>query len=150
MAVPIFNGTANTRGTVDLELPASCKRWVKTLAPNAVEVIIRPRRSKRSLAQNRWLHGPALDRLKPVFDRIAAAVGDDIGYEKSEMKLVLLGEHFGYHYNAVAQKDMPIKSHTSQLTTAEFSKFMEWLVDWAGSQHQVYIPLPDDAPLEDE
>jgi hypothetical protein len=104
-------------------------------------VIVRKQRTQRSNKQNAWLHGPALDTL-------IAAIGDDLGYEKSEAKLVLLGECFGYHYNALAKRDVPIKSHTSELSTKEFSAFMEWLVDWAGSQRGIYIPLPDDAPME--
>jgi hypothetical protein len=146
---PSFSGTATPLGTVTFDRPREYQRYVTTLAGQRVSVTVTKPKTQRSLKQNKWLHGPALDALEPKFRELTDALGNHLGYEKSEMKLVLLGECYGYHYNPIAKRDVPVKTHTSQLTTKEFAAFMEWLVDWAASQHGVYIGLPDDeVPVE--
>ncbi len=145
-----FAGRVTDDGSrIDLEYPKAMKAHVKTLAGKRVTVTIVDVKSRRSLKQNAWLHGPALSAIEAQWSKVCEVLGADIGYEQSEMKLVLLGEFFGYKWNAIAKKDVPVKAHTSELTTKEFSALMSWLPDWAGSQFNISIPLPDDdIPVE--
>lgn len=133
--VPVFHGQINDAATrilwdADAALPRL--RWMKTLAGERVEVIIRKARAKRSLDQNSYWHGV-----------VFPLVSEYTGYTIPETKLVLLGECFGWQ--KIGGHDVPIKPSTSDLTVEEGSRFTEFFGPWA-VEHcgGLQIPLPNE------
>lgn len=110
------------------------RAWKDTLRGEACEFSLRKAKSKRSLNQNAYAHAVPF-----------TLIGDYLGYELSEIKLVLLGECFGWQ--DIAGHQLPIKVSTAALTVDEFSHFIEWMPRFAIEQSNgdLYIPLPDDA-----
>lgn len=75
-----------------------------------VEVTVRKKRSKRSKDQNAWMHSA----IKPLADKLGVTVAG--------LKLILLGETFGW--TSILGKPYPIRDATSTLNTEEFSDVM--------------------------
>ena len=108
-------------------------------AGQRVEVVIRRRRSQRSIDQNKYIHGVPFKLLAEAF-----------GYDKDEMpalKLALMGECWGYQTNELTGREFPRKPHTSDMTTDECGQFIEWLIRF-GAKHDVLIPLPNEVDLD--
>lgn len=105
---------------------------LRTLSGCHVDVIVRKKREQRSLDQNAYLHAVP-------FPLIAAHTG----YSIEEVKLVLMGECWGWH--ELHGHSVPIKPHTSDMTTEECSLFIEWLPPWALEHLGVQIPLPGES-----
>ena len=131
----LFLGAVDDRGRLTLERPVDYGRALQRLAGQRVEVVIRKRRAKRSDAQNRWLHGVALNA-------IAAHCGYE-RYEREELRYYLLGLFGGTKTTALGQV-LPVLGGTSRLDTAQMSAFMEWLPRWAAKELGIVIPLPDE------
>ena len=98
-----------------------------------VQLTIRKRQSQRSLDQNAYLH-------KVPFPILAEHFGDTI----PGIKLSLMGECWGWHHDKVTGRDVPIKPSTSEMTIEEASYFIDWVIPWAMTNHQVAIPLPNE------
>lgn len=86
---------------------------------------------KRSDAQNRYLH-------KEPFPKMAAKFGESV----ARTKLILMGEFWGYEPCKVTGVLLPVKVHTSEMTVAETTTFIDWLIPWALMEHGVEIDLP--------
>lgn len=116
---PVFHG----RVTDDMKLVlfdterSQRRTWLATLKGKVVEVIVRKVRTQRSLDQNDYIHV------------VATALSEHCGYTLAEMKLILMGECWGWH--TVGNRELPVKIHTSDMTTEEASYFIEWVVPWA-------------------
>lgn len=135
---PLFTGQVSEMGVLTLEQAEteSRRRYLKSLAGQPVEVIIRRRRARRSLDQNAYLWGVAY----PV---LAEALGYD-HHEHELLHYALLSECFGSVYDPRSGITAPART-SSQLTTKEFSNYMEWLVRWAVTEHGCRVPLPGEA-----
>ncbi len=131
MITPIWFGRVLPGGLLALDRPRDYAKYVRSLRGCYVEVVCRKKRIKRSLDQNAYLHAVPLPLLADYW-------GEDIG----TTKLLVLGECFGW--KETRGQRLPIKAHTSQLTTAEFSQLIEWLPPWAMTQFNVSIPLPNE------
>lgn len=134
---PVFMGRVEA-GRIEWEPTEAGKRkqHLHALDGKAIEAVIRPRRTKRSLDQNAWLWGVALPLL-----------ADSLGYERHEheqLHYALLGECFGTVHDQRFGRDIPRVS-SSRLNTKEFSDYMEWLVRWAAVEHGCVIPLPGES-----
>jgi hypothetical protein len=103
----------------------------RKLAGKRAEVILRKPKSKRTIDQNAYAH-------KWPFRLIADAMGEGI----EAAKLDILGEKFGWEVSKYSGKPLPIKTSTSQLTTAEFSELIDWMPPWALDKFGTVIPLP--------
>ncbi len=128
MSSPFYYAHVGTDGA----LATNCK------ALAGKSVIIREKKSQRSLDQNSWLWGVAI----PL-------IADHCGYDEHERDMLhyeLLSVRFGTVTGKTTGAQMPAKT-SSQLNTKEFSEYMEWLVRWAATTLDVVIPLPDE-PLE--
>lgn len=82
-----------------------------------VEMVLRKRRSTRSLRQNRWFHA----FMRPF--------AEHLGYPVEELKLAGLIALFGT--DVVMGFTVPKKPHTSELNAEEFSDLCEWFVQKA-------------------
>ena len=96
------------------------------------------RKTRRSSQQNRYLHAVPLPMLAEHF-----------GYSIPEMKLVLMGECWGWKHDPVSGREIPIRSHTSEMSTEECQWFIDWLIPWAAEKHDFLIPLPNEVNLDE-
>jgi hypothetical protein len=109
---------------------------LRLLAGQRIELVLRKPKSKRSIEMNAYLHcetGP--------FRLLAEHFGEDI----TGVKYALMGECFGWVYSEAAKREVPIKAHTSEMTTEESKYFVDWVIPWAAQNHGVLIPLPNEA-----
>ena len=129
--VPIIRATVNDAGTLLLSAAARARldSHLAGLRNKPVELVVRPQRTQRTLAQNAYIHAVAIPLLAGHF-----------GYDVPDMKLILMGECWGWH--TVGGKELPVKAHTSEMTTEECTQFIAWVTRWALTEHQVWIPLP--------
>lgn len=136
MLAPVFRGrVVDGRVEFDPAEAAARRSHLRQMEGKAVEAVIRPRKTKRSLVQNSWLWGVAIPLL-----------ADSLGYDKHEHEALhyqLLAECFGSAYDQRFGREVP-RVTSSRLSTKEFSDYMEWLVRWAAVEHQCVIPLPDE------
>jgi len=120
------------------------RRAIRKLDGGRFELTFVREKSKRSLDQNAYLHAVPLPML-----------AEEFGYDKHEipqLKLSLLGEWSGWvdrdREEVFTMKTFtPNKTSTSDLSTKEFSDFIDWLIRWAAKEHNVIIPLPDEVDL---
>jgi hypothetical protein len=111
--------------------------WLKTLRGKDTELVIRERKSQRSLDQNAWIWGVAY----PV---IAEALGYD-SHEIEELHYGLVAKWGGEHFDKRLGAMVPNK-RSSKLTTKEFSDYMEWLVRFAAVElGGIVVPLPGES-----
>lgn len=111
-----------------------CAKRIAKFAGKKIEIVFQIPETKRSNPQNSWLHcknGPATLLAKEWGTSVAVA------------KLLLMGECFGWA--DVQGMRLPAKPHTSELTTEEFSHFVDWVIPWAMEHFYVEIPPPDEA-----
>lgn len=134
--VPIFHGTVSESGMLSLEETERDLRRAHFggLAGQRVEVIIRKERTKRSLDQNAFIHAVPVTILAGHF-----------GESMPDMKLILMGECWGWRFDPIAGREIPIKAHTSDMTVEECTYFIDWVIPWAMVEHGVSIPLPSEA-----
>lgn len=130
----------NEQGTgVRWENPSAFRRALEKHAGQRVAVTMRKPKEKRTLDMNAYLH-------KWPFPLLADHFGDSV----EGVKYDLMGEFFGWKPGPVSGRMVPVKAHTSDMTKEESSRFLDWLIPWAMTEHGVRIPLPNEAPMEDE
>jgi hypothetical protein len=132
-AVPLFHGRISPEGRFELADAERAQRqaYFRTLAGKNVEIIVRKERLQRSLDQNAYIHAVPVPLL-----------ADHCGYSITEMKLLLMGECFGWH--TVGGHELPLKPHTSDMTVDECRQFIDWVIPWAMEHFDVAIPLPNE------
>jgi hypothetical protein len=137
--IPVLHGEVDATGARlawDGIEALTRRAYLRTLAGKRVEIVIREPRKQRSLDQNAWVWGVAL----PV-------LADALGYDAHEHEILhyaLLCECYGTVYDARSGRECPART-SSQLSTREFSDYMEWLVRWAATEHGVRVPLPGES-----
>ena len=129
---PVFLATVRESGTLVLTDRPRFDAYVRTLAGKDVEVVVRRRKSQRSLQQNKyWFAVPV-----PI-------LAEHCGYTKTQMHYALLGECWGYTLGPTGQP-IPVRPSSSELNTAEFAHMIDWCLTWAASELQVRIPEPNE------
>lgn len=131
-----FHGFAFPDGRSTLDTPSFWKAFVKELAGadgHEITITAHRRRKKRSLKQNAWLHA--------FLQQLAAHWGNTV----EELKTVGLAEVFGTH--VVMGVVMPVKPHTSELTTTEMCDLCEWFIQKA-AEDDVLVLYPDEFKRE--
>jgi hypothetical protein len=136
--IPVFHGKVSDDGE-RLELAENERNlrrgYLRQLAGQAVDVIVRRHRKRRSDAQNRYHWGIAV----PL-------IAQELGYDKHEHEDVhyaLVSKCFGTHLDAKLKQEIPNK-RSSMLSTEEFSQLMEWEVRWAATELGIVVPLPNE------
>lgn len=135
MVVPTFSGVVDADGKLHLESRREFVAYLRGLAHQRVQVVVRKPQSQRSLDQNAYWHGV-------LFPMIAKFTGDDI----EDVKWWLMGECYGWRRCAIAGRDVPVRPHTASLTTAEGAEFTDWAIAWAAKHCDgLQIPFPNEA-----
>lgn len=134
-AVPIFHGKVSEDGKLLLRDTEQALRrvYLSRLVGHEVEVVIRRERVQRSLDQNAYIHAVPVPIL-----------ADHFGYTLPEMKLVLMGECWGWKADPISGREIPAKSSTAAMDVEECTRFIEWVIPWAMVNHGVDIPLPNE------
>lgn len=133
--VPVFTGRVLPGGLLVIDRPKDYAKHVRSFHGRFVEIIVRKQRVKRSLDQNAYWHAVPLPLL-----------AEALGYDSiEELKYDLMGECWGWT-RTKSGHDIPVKAHTSHLSTEEGARFTDWLVRF-GAQlpSPVIIPLPNEA-----
>ena len=128
---PVWPARVDDRGTLHLEARDRFLAYVKTLAGQVVEVVVRKPKQQRTLQQNAyWWSTPV---------RILA---EHCGYTDTQMHYALLGECFGYTEGPTGQP-VPNEPSSSDLSVEKFAHLIDWTLTWAMSELGVYIPEPN-------
>jgi hypothetical protein len=137
MAIPVFHATVTEAGRVVLAASEARIRhnYLTRLAGKAIDVTIREHHDRRTLDQNAWWWGVAL----PV---IAAALGYD-RHEHDRLHYALVDLCFGTTFDPRIGREVS-NARSSQLTTAQFSALMDWVVRWAATEQGITVPRPGD------
>ncbi len=134
--IPVWSGVVS-RGGVLLDARPQFDAYAKTMEGQRVELVLRKRKSQRSLDQNAWIWGVA-------YPLLAFGIGYD-AHEHEDLHYSLIEKWGGTHFDTRLRTLVPNK-RSSHLTTKEFSDYMEWLVRFA-AECGVIIPLPDEAEV---
>jgi hypothetical protein len=133
MAVPVFTGWVEENAVVRFDHPPLYARYLYGLEGKRVEVVIRKERKDRSLRQNSYYWGIAIQMI-----------ADHTGYEPDEvheaLKLKFLGRH-DREYNLWKV------TSTTKLSAEEFAAYLNRIVRWAAEFLKVYIPDPSQAEV---
>jgi hypothetical protein len=133
MVTPVFHAHVDRVGHLHLADRSGLRRWLRSLAGDAVELIVRHPRRQRSSQQNRWWWGVAIPLL-----------AEHTGYDRVSLHYELVRKCFGVTHDPKTGLDVP-NARSSKLTTKEFSELMEWVIAFAACELDVTLPLPGDA-----
>lgn len=128
----IFKGKVQ-KGKLEFADP---KAWLLSLSKmegKEVELTIAKRLRKRSLNQNAWYWGVAIELLS-----------EHTGYEPEEVHEFLKGKFLKPKEMIVGKEKASIVPSTARLSVDGFSKYMDLIQRWADKELKVYIPSPGD------
>jgi hypothetical protein len=136
MLIPIFRGLVAPDGTLRLRETEAAKRqaWLKSLAGQAVEVLVRPERTQRTLDQNAYIHAV------PV-----ALIAQETGDDPDAVKRDLMAACFGTVPGETGPE--PWLGHTSSMDREQASYFIEWVAPYALRTFGIEVPLPGDVEI---
>ena len=97
-----------------------------------VEVIVRKKKSQRSINQNSYYHGVVVRMLS-----------DFLGYERDEMHMILRFKFL----RKVADNGIESALSTAKLSTEEMEDYLERVRRWAAKDLEFYIPLPNEVDI---
>lgn len=129
MTVPIFTGHIS-QGKLVLDQPQRYLVHLSGLEGKQIELVLRKKRSQRSLAQNSWYWGVVIEIL-----------ASHCGYTPEEMH-----EALKIRFLSSRQEDERglIKvGSTAALTTDEFIRYTNRVIQWAAEYLHVYVPDPN-------
>lgn len=133
MTNPIFTGIV-TQGKLRLDAPARYLVHLARLEGKLVEVVVRRRRSQRSVNQNAAYWGIAVEILS-----------QHLGYDKCTMHDALK-EKFASRRD---EKGLLIVESTAAMDTKRFCKYYEDIQRWSAEFLGVYIPDPNECEYQE-
>lgn len=128
----VFRAFVDDAGIFVLDNVQAFRRYVAAkFKGHEVTVTVEKKKAQRSLDQNAYWWAVPVKIL-----------ADELGYTEHQMHYALLGEYGGYQPGPTGAA-VPKISSSSDLSRAEFTKLIEWVLDWAPSELNVVIPPPD-------
>uniref|UniRef100_A0A6H1ZE28 Putative lambda recombination protein n=1 Tax=viral metagenome TaxID=1070528 RepID=A0A6H1ZE28_9ZZZZ len=131
---PIFTGEI-IKGKLKLDNPHKYLVQIAALNGKKIELVLRRRKSKRSLAQNAAYWGIAIEILK-----------NHLGYDKDEM-------HHALKVKFASKTDpdtgLVIVESTTKMDTKRFIEYYESIQRWAAEFLDCYIPSPNESDYQD-
>lgn len=103
-----------------------------------LEVIVRKRKSQRSIRQNKYYFGV-------VLKLIAEDQSEDINYVHWCMSDKFLKR---VEFNRLTKKETIYTPSTTKLKTDQFEKYLEAIRKWASKELNIYIPLPNEVDVD--
>lgn len=114
------------------------RAYLLTLAGQAVEVVVRTPRRKRTHDQLRYWFGVCMKRFS-----------ERTGYTKLQGHYLCLALCFGVVYDPVSGREVPVVPMSRGLSTAQFSELIEWFVHYAATTYDLRVPLPNEPDCPD-
>lgn len=111
------------------------KQYLSTWSGDG-ELVVRRRKSKRSVDQNAYV-------WSVPYPLLAKALGYD-QHEIEDLHYALVAKWGGEHFDKRVGAMVPNK-RSSQLTTKEFSDYIEWLIRFGAQSCDCVIPLPGES-----
>ena len=95
---------------------------------------------KRSLEQNAFIHAVPLK-----------IISEHTGMEVDDLKSYLLGKAFGFvEFEIFGERRKRPAKRSSELTTGEFSYWMEFIEAWSAQELQLIIPRPNEYLIDED
>jgi len=121
-------------GKLILDSPDRFRVHLSRYEGQPVEVVVRKKKSQRSLQQNSYYWGVVIEILRTYFE----------GYTADELHQALKYKFLRTHEDS----DLPAAKSTTKLSTKEFGEYIDSIVRWAGEQQpSIYIPGADEPPM---
>lgn len=130
MKTPIFTGIIS-KGKLALDNQNQYLVHLSKFEGKKVELVLRKRRSQRSIKQNAWYWGVVVEIL-----------ANHCGYEPEEMHDALKYRFLSNHKED--ERGLIRICSTAKLTTSEFIDYTNRVVRWAAESLGVYIPDPNE------
>ena len=127
--VPIFTGSVQA-GKLMLDEPNRYLVWLSKLEGRRIELILRKRRSQRSLKQNRAYWGIAVEILS-----------DHLGYDKDETHHALKVK---FASRIDPKTGLTVIQSTAKMDTQRFNRYYEDIQRWSAEFLNCYIPSPNE------
>lgn len=125
---------ANAAGHLSDEARGRILAVLRQHAGAELDIVIREHETQRSLDQNAYIHAVPVTLL-----------ADFLGNTIPEMKLILMGECFGWKVDPMSGHEIPVKPATSSMNVGECQYFIDWVVPWAAQKFDGFeIPLPNE------
>jgi hypothetical protein len=130
---PIFYGTATDKGIVVMDTPVAFRKHITRLAGKPIEVVVRRRKSARSLKANAYYFGVVIATIAP-----------ELGYTKDECH-----EALAWHLLQCGDPDakLPKRKSTADLTSHEFEDYVSQVKQFAAEKLGIYVPDPNEIDL---
>lgn len=142
MSRPGFTVTGTLEhGKLSFDQPHRYRELAKRLSNTVtrVTVTIEKEIKRRSNKQNAWIWGCA-------YELMLAEQGhelNEIKDVKDELHYSLIKKCFGTHWDERLKDDVP-NVRSSDLSTVQFSDYMDWLMRHAAQEWHVVLPAPNE------
>jgi hypothetical protein len=128
----VFTAFVDDAGHFAIDNREAFRRYVAAkFKGQEITVTVERKKRSRTLDQNAYWYAVPVKILS-----------DELGYTPSQMHYALLGEYGGYKSGPTGQA-VPNIASSSDLSTEDFAKLIDWVLDWAPSQLNIVIPPPD-------
>ena len=122
-------GSVDALGRLVMDKPGAFARALAALRGREVQVLIEPKKKRRSTNQNDYYWGVVI-----------AILSDFTGYSPEEMHEALKNKFLGFYDKKTGLR---VVSSSAELTTADFENYLSQIRAWAG-ENGIFIPLPNE------
>ena len=122
-------GRVDALGRLVMDEPGSLARALAALRGREVQVLIEPKKKRRSDRQNAYYWGVIIEILS-----------DHTGYSPEEMHEALKSKFLGFYDKKTGLR---VVSSSAEQDTVEFENYMSQIRAWA-SENDIFIPLPNE------
>jgi hypothetical protein len=121
---PLFHGIIK-QGKLKFDAPDKFMVYLSGLEGKRFELTLEKERHARTLSQNAYYWGVVVEILRNHF-----------GYEPEEMHEALKFKFL----KKFEDSDLVTVGSTAKLSTVEFCEYIDRIMEWAASEHQICIP----------
>lgn len=135
-----------TDGKIDVHPRKRIAEYIETCGLDAVEITVDAFKKTRSVKQNRYYWGVIVDTFRTILEDAGQSMHPSGVHEALAAEVGMLKKiAFGFDGQPIVYTQS-----TTDLTTVEFENYMEKCRAFAAEQYGLVIPLPNEAPFEDE
>lgn len=122
-------GRVDALGRLVMDEPGAFARALAALRGREVQVLIEPKKKRRSDRQNAYYWGVIIEILS-----------DHTGYSPEEMHEALKSKFLGFYDKKTGLR---VVTSSAEQDTVEFENYMSQIRAWA-SENDIFIPLPNE------